>query len=76
MADVFLGSLMLVPYDFAPYGWAFCQGQLLPIQQYSALYSLLGVQYGGDGRTRAAELTRMPGGGRRGAARNERVRDG
>jgi microcystin-dependent protein len=60
MADVFLGSLMLVPYDFAPYGWAFCQGQLLAIQQYSALYSLLGIQYGGDGRTNFA-LPNLPG---------------
>lgn len=60
MADVFLGSLMLVPYDFAPYGWAFCQGQLLLIQQYSALYSLLGTQYGGDGRTNFA-LPNLPG---------------
>ncbi|MGB7553288.1 MAG: tail fiber protein [Candidatus Korobacteraceae bacterium] len=47
--DQFLGSLLLVPYNFAPQGWAFCNGQLLPIQQYSALFSLIGTTYGGDG---------------------------
>ncbi len=47
--DPFLGSLLLVPYNFAPQGWAFCNGQLLPIQQYSALFSLIGTTYGGDG---------------------------
>jgi microcystin-dependent protein len=51
MAQVFLGSLMLVPYNFAPLGYAFCNGQLLSITQNSALFSLLGVQFGGDGRT-------------------------
>ena len=49
--EPFLGQLMLVPYNFAPRGWAFCEGQLLPISQYSALFSLLGTTYGGDGRT-------------------------
>jgi len=49
MADVFLGSLLLVPYNFAPNGWMFCNGQLLPISQYSALFSLIGTTYGGDG---------------------------
>ena len=49
MAQVFLGSLMLVPYNFAPYGFAFCQGQILPISQYTALFSLLGTTYGGNG---------------------------
>jgi len=51
MAQVFLGSLMLVPYNFAPLGYAFCNGQLLSITQNTALFSLLGVQFGGDGRT-------------------------
>ena len=51
MADVFLGSLILVPFDFAPRGFALCQGQLLPISQNTALFSLLGTSYGGDGRT-------------------------
>lgn len=60
MADVFLGSLMLVPYNFAPTGWAFCQGQLLPIARYTALFSLLGTQYGGDGKSNFA-LPNLPG---------------
>jgi microcystin-dependent protein len=47
--EYFLGSLLLVPYNFAPAGWALCQGQLLPIAQYTALFSLLGTTYGGDG---------------------------
>ncbi|MGA3294469.1 MAG: tail fiber protein [Candidatus Acidiferrales bacterium] len=51
MAQVFLGSLMLVPYTRVPTGFAFCQGQLLPIAQNTALFSLLGTTYGGDGRT-------------------------
>ena len=48
--EVYLGSLMLVPYNFAPTGYAFCQGQLMPIAQNTALFSLLGTMYGGDGR--------------------------
>ena len=51
MADVFVGSLMLVPYNFAPTGYAFCQGQLMHISQNTALFSLLGTMYGGDGKT-------------------------
>jgi len=51
MAQVFLGSLMLVPYNFAPLGYAFCNGQLMSISQNTALFSLLGTQFGGDGRT-------------------------
>ncbi len=50
----FLGQIALFPYNFAPLNWAFCQGQLLPISQYTALFSLLGVQFGGDGRTNFA----------------------
>src|SRR5271165_4985492 len=50
----FLGQIALFPYNFAPINWAFCQGQLLPISQYTALFSLLGVQFGGDGRTNFA----------------------
>jgi microcystin-dependent protein len=45
----FLGSIALVPYNFAPYGTELCNGQLLPISQYTALFSLLGTYYGGDG---------------------------
>jgi microcystin-dependent protein len=47
----FLGQLMLFPFNFPPRGWALCQGQLLPISQYQALFSLLGTTCGGDGRT-------------------------
>jgi microcystin-dependent protein len=49
MAEPFIGQLMLVPYNFAPRGWALCQGQTLPIAQNAALFSLLGTTYGGDG---------------------------
>lgn len=51
MSDPFLGEIRLLPYNFAPKGWAFCSGQLLPINQNQALFSLLGTTYGGDGRT-------------------------
>lgn len=50
-SDPFLGEITWFAGDFAPRGWAFCDGQLLPISQYSALFSILGTQYGGDGRT-------------------------
>lgn len=46
----YIGQIMLVPYTFAPNGWAFCHGQLLSISSYPALFSLLGTNYGGDGR--------------------------
>ncbi len=49
--DPFVGEIRLFAGDFAPRGWAFCQGQLLPISQNTALFSLLGTTYGGDGRT-------------------------
>lgn len=49
--DPFIGQLILFAGNFAPRGWAFCNGQLLPISNYSALFSLLGTTYGGDGRT-------------------------
>ena len=51
MADPFLGQLMLVPYNFAVRGWAFCSGQILPIAQNTALFSLLGTTFGGNGQT-------------------------
>ncbi len=51
MATPFLGELKLVAFDFAPIGWAFCNGQLLSIAQNQALFALLGTQYGGDGHT-------------------------
>jgi microcystin-dependent protein len=49
MAEPFLGEISPVAFPFAPRGWAFCNGQLLSIQQNQALFSLLGVTYGGDG---------------------------
>lgn len=49
--EPFLGQLVLVPYDFAPTGWALCNGQLLPIAENQALFALLGTTYGGDGVT-------------------------
>jgi microcystin-dependent protein len=51
MAEQFLGELRLVGFNFAPQGWAFCNGQLLSIAQNTALFSLLGTLYGGDGQT-------------------------
>jgi microcystin-dependent protein len=45
----FVGAIYLVPYNYAPVGFAFCEGQLLPIQQNTALFSLLGTTFGGDG---------------------------
>ena len=49
MSEPFLGQIMLVGFNFAPTGWAMCNGQLLSISQNTALFSLLGTQYGGDG---------------------------
>ena len=49
--EPFLGQIISFAGNFAPRGWAFCNGQLLPINQYQALFSLLGTNYGGDGRT-------------------------
>lgn len=51
MADGFIGEIKCFAGNFAPRSWAFCQGQLLPIAQNSALFSILGTIYGGDGRT-------------------------
>ncbi|MDR3539659.1 MAG: tail fiber protein [Desulfosporosinus sp.] len=50
-ADPFLGEIDLVPYTYAPAGWAFCEGQILPINQNSALFALIGTTYGGNGQT-------------------------
>jgi microcystin-dependent protein len=49
MSEPFRGELKLVPYDFAPQGWAFCAGQLIPISQNTVLFELIGTTYGGDG---------------------------
>ena len=54
MAEAFLGEIRLFGFNFAPVGWAMCQGQLLSIQQYSALFALLGTYYGGNGTTNFA----------------------
>jgi len=51
MADPFVAEIRIIPGNFAPNGWAFCNGQLLPIAQNTALFSLLGTTYGGDGKT-------------------------
>jgi microcystin-dependent protein len=51
VSDQYLGELRLFPYNFAPLGWAFCNGQILPISQNTALFSLLGTTYGGNGTT-------------------------
>ena len=51
MSEPFLAEIKIVSFNFAPRGWAFCNGQLLPINQNQALFSLLGTTYGGDGRT-------------------------
>ncbi len=50
MAEPFLGEIKIVSFNFPPKGWAFCNGQLLPIGQNQALFALLGTTYGGDGR--------------------------
>src|SRR6478736_6177865 len=50
MSDPFIGEIKIVSFNFPPKGWAFCNGQLLPINQNQALFSLLGTTYGGDGR--------------------------
>lgn len=51
MSDPFVGEIRLVGFNFAPTGWAFCQGQILSISQNTPLFALLGTSYGGDGRT-------------------------
>ena len=51
MTDRFLGEIRLMSFASPPKGWAICNGQVLPINSYQSLYSLLGTKYGGDGRT-------------------------
>lgn len=51
MADPFVGEIRLFAGNFAPLNWAFCAGQILPISEYTPLYSLIGTIYGGDGQT-------------------------
>src|SRR5882724_6656912 len=50
MAEPFLGEVKIISWNFPPKGWSFCNGQLLPINQNQALFSILGTTYGGDGR--------------------------
>src|SRR5256886_10971015 len=54
MTTPFLGESKICSFNFAPQGWALCNGQLLPINQNQALFSLLGTTYGGDGRVNFA----------------------
>jgi microcystin-dependent protein len=51
MADPFVAEIRIFPFNFAPKGWAFCNGQILPISQNTALFSLLGTIYGGNGQS-------------------------
>ena len=54
MSEPFIGEIRLVAFGYPPKGWAFCNGQLLPINQNQALFSLLGTMYGGNGQTNFA----------------------
>jgi microcystin-dependent protein len=54
MADPFVAEIRIFPFNFAPRGWAWCNGQLLPLSQNTALFSLLGTNYGGDGKSNFA----------------------
>jgi microcystin-dependent protein len=54
MADPFVAEIRIFPFNFAPRGWAWCDGQLLPLSQNTALFSLLGTTYGGDGKSNFA----------------------
>jgi microcystin-dependent protein len=54
MADPFVAEIRIFPFNFAPKGWAWCDGQLLPLSQNTALFSLLGTTYGGNGKSNLA----------------------
>jgi microcystin-dependent protein len=54
VADPFVAEIRIFPFNFAPTGWAWCDGQLLPLSQNTALFSLLGTTYGGDGKSNFA----------------------
>lgn len=54
MADPFVAEIRIFPFNFAPVGWAWCDGQLLPLSQNTALFSLLGTTYGGNGKSNFA----------------------
>ena len=68
MSEPFIAEIRIFAGNFAPRGWAFCDGQLLPISQNTALFSLIGTIYGGDGRTTTA-LPNMQGSAPMGAGR-------
>src|SRR5436189_977322 len=51
MSDQFVAEIRIFPFNFPPTGWAFCDGQIMPISQNTALFSLLGTFYGGDGKS-------------------------
>ncbi|MBP7998729.1 MAG: phage tail protein [Chloroflexi bacterium] len=54
MADPFVAEIRIFPFNFAPRGWAWCDGQLMPLSQNTALFSLLGTTYGGNGKSNFA----------------------
>ena len=54
MSEPFLGEIRIFSFNFPPVGWALCNGQVLPISQNTALFSVLGTQYGGDGKSNFA----------------------
>jgi microcystin-dependent protein len=54
MSNPFVAEIRIFPFNFAPKGWAFCNGQILPLSQNTALFSLLGTTYGGDGKSNFA----------------------
>jgi microcystin-dependent protein len=60
MSNPFVAEIRIFPFNFAPSGWAFCNGQILPLSQNTALFSLLGTTYGGDGKSNFA-LPNMQG---------------
>src|ERR687892_856157 len=60
MSNPFVAEIRIFPFNFAPRGWAFCNGQIMPISQNTALFALLGTTYGGDGKSTFA-LPNMQG---------------
>src|ERR1700735_3110085 len=66
MSNPFVAEIRIFPFNFAPKGWAFCNGQLLPLSQNTALFSLLGTNYGGDGKS-TFDLPNLQGMAPRGA---------
>ena len=57
--DPFVAEIRIFPFNFAPRGWAWCDGQLLPLSQNTALFSLLGTTYGGNGKSNCQILIRI-----------------